>query len=115
LPELALRRELHARGFRYRLQKEVIPRRRVDIAFVNAKTAVDVRGCFWHGCSDHFAVPKSNPEWWVEKIESNRTRDMETESLLKGLGWRVVVVWEHESPMLAADRIEAVLRERSVR
>src|SRR5256885_16376124 len=64
-PEMALRRLLFGRGFRYRIQQPVpgLSRRTVDIAFPGVMVAVFVDGCFWHGCLDHGMVPKSNREW----------------------------------------------------
>lgn len=72
-PELELRRLLHARGLRFRLQSAVegLPRRRVDIAFPRVKVAVFVDGCFWHGCPEHAQPPKTNTQFWVQKQRSN--------------------------------------------
>lgn len=60
--ELSLRRELHARGLRYRLQVPLLtkPRRVADIVFPRTRIAVFVDGCFWHGCPEHASWPKSN-------------------------------------------------------
>lgn len=113
-PELALRRALHARGLRYRLQIHVPgnQRRRIDIAFTRAKVAVLVDGCYWHGCPDHGTRPKANREWWDWKIQRNRDRDRDTDRLLDEHGWAVVRVWEHEDPEAAAVRIEEIVRSR---
>lgn len=96
-PELALRRLLHAAGYRYRVSYPVpgMPRRSIDIAFTGAKVAVFVDGCFWHGCPDHGQVPKANDVWWAEKLKRNRTRDIETTQHLQDRGWDVVRIWEH--------------------
>jgi DNA mismatch endonuclease, patch repair protein len=63
--ELALRRALFAMGLRYRVDRSVVPRsrRRVDIAFMKAKVAVFVDGCFWHGCPLHGTSPRANSKW----------------------------------------------------
>lgn len=113
-PELALRRELHARGLRFRVDRAVLPdrRRRVDIVFGPARVAALVDGCFWHGCPEHGTAPKANDLFWREKIETNRRRDRDTDRRLTQAGWTVVRVWEHEDPVTAADRIEAIVRER---
>lgn len=113
--EVALRRRLHAAGLRYRLQRRVVPgapRRTVDIVFGPSRVAVDVRGCFWHGCPSHFAVPATRPEWWADKIERNRQRDDDTVERLRGDGWHVEVVWEHDDTAEAAARIARVVRDR---
>ncbi len=111
-PELALRRELHQRGLRYRVEYTVPgrPRRRMDIAFTRVKVAVFVDGCFWHACPDHGTSPRSNGVWWTEKLTRNIARDRDTDAHLAGLGWTVVRAWEHEPPEGVADRIEALVR-----
>jgi DNA mismatch endonuclease (patch repair protein) len=111
-PELAIRRELHARGLRYRVDVSPVPslRGRADILFRQARVAVYVDGCFWHSCPEHGVLPKGNREWWREKLAANVRRDRSTESTLAELGWRVVRVWEHEDPVAAAGRIETTVR-----
>ncbi len=113
-PEVALRRALYSRGMRYRLQHRPDPslRIRVDIAFIGAKVVVDARGCFWHSCPEHRTFPKANAERWADKLRRNVVRDAETEATLAAAGWHVEVVWEHDDPVEAADRIEKVVRER---
>lgn len=117
-PEMALRRELHGRGHRYRLDVPIVPghpRRRVDIVFGSAKVAVFVDGCFWHRCPEHGNLPANNSEWWLEKLTRNVERDRESDALLRREGWTVVRVWEHEDPESAADRVEAAIREQGTR
>lgn len=111
-PELALRRELHRRGLRYRLQTKVPGNRRrtIDVAFTRARVAVFVDGCFWHGCPQHATSPRANSDWWHWKIEGNQARDTNTTQLLGDAGWTVLRIWEHEDPVLAADRVAAFLR-----
>ena len=113
-PEIALRRELHARGLRFRVDRAVLDdrRRRVDIVFGPARVAILVDGCFWHGCPEHGTAPKANALYWREKIATNQRRDRDTDLRLIEAGWTVVRVWEHESPLAAADRIEAIVRGR---
>lgn len=102
-PELALRRELFSRGLRYRVHYKVpgLPRRKVDIAFTKKKVAVQVDGCFWHGCPEHGVVPGRNSDWWKWKIERNKARDRDSDEKLGQLGWTVIHVWEHEPPWSA--------------
>jgi DNA mismatch endonuclease (patch repair protein) len=109
-PELAVRRELCRRGLRYRVDFPVLPRRRADVAFVRARLAVFVDGCFWHGCPDHYTVAKTNASFWSQKTEVNRARDQDTDLRLSEMGWTVVRAWEHESPVSVADRVVAALR-----
>jgi len=112
-PELALRHELWRRGLRYRIDRKVVGnRRRVDIAFMRARVAVFVDGCFWHSCPAHGSLPKNNREWWQAKLLANVKRDRSTDAQLEDAGWLVLRVWEHETPREAADRVEALVRER---
>lgn len=105
--ELALRGELSRRGLRYRVDHAPLRgvRRRADVVFVRARLAVFVDGCFWHGCVRDQRAPRTNRQWWAEKIRANRRRDRETNSLLREAGWTVVRIWEHEEPWTAADRV----------
>lgn len=111
-PELALRRQLHHRGLRYRLHVPIVDqRRRHDVVFPKAKVVVEVRGCFWHACPEHRTSPKANADWWAEKLEANRRRDEDTARRLTAAGWTLVVVWEHEDPEAAAQEIELLVRD----
>jgi DNA mismatch endonuclease (patch repair protein) len=113
-PELELRRILHSRGWRYRVDTPPDPslRGRADILFPRARVAVYVDGCFWHSCPEHGVLPKGNREWWRTKLEATVIRDHATEEALRERGWRVVRVREHEDPEKAADRVEAALVDR---
>lgn len=115
--EWALRHELHALGLRYRTHVPVVvkPRRVADVAFSGIRIAVFVDGCFWHGCPTHATWPKQNAEFWRAKIVANRARDRDTDARLRADGWRVVRVWEHETPHLAASRIAKVVRARKAK
>ncbi len=119
LAELVLRRELHARGVRYRLHaKDVLgcP----DIVVRKRSVAVFVDGDFWHGnahkrrglakLDDLFPT---NKEFWVAKISRTMTRDLEVTDQLTADGWRVVRLWEQDildAPVVAADLVEGMLR-----
>lgn len=112
-PEMAIRRELHRRGLRYRVDvRPPVPgvRSRADIIFSAARVVVFVDGCFWHGCPDHFTVPTNNREFWLDKIAANRARDQRNSEALAAAGYVVVRVWEHVDPTTAADEIERVVR-----
>ena len=114
-PELALRRAVHRLGLRYRVAARPLPeyRRTADLVFPKARVAVFLDGCFWHGCADHFKPPHTNVDFWVGKIEGNRIRDLQTDSVLTEHGWAAVRVWEHEDPIAAANRIAMIVRSRS--
>lgn len=114
-PEMALRRELHGRGFRYLVDASPLPglRHRADLVFRGPQVAVFVDGCFWHRCPEHGTTPKSNRQWWEDKLQRNVERDRDTDERLSEAGWIPVRVWEHEDPIEAADRIQELLEARS--
>lgn len=96
-PEMAVRRALHQRGYRYRLHRKDLPGR-PDLTFVGKRKVLFVHGCFWHlhaGCSKA-TIPASNREFWTQKLERNRRRDAENLATLRNLGWGSMTVWECE-------------------
>lgn len=112
--ELALRSALHIRGLRYRVDFPPLEgtRRRADLVFRGARVAVVVDGCFWHYCPEHGSLPKTNRDWWADKLERTRARDADTDERLATSGWVSVRIWEHEDVQEAADRVERVVRSR---
>lgn len=93
-PELAIRRGLHARGFRFRLHANDVPGT-PDLVLPRWRAAVFVHGCFWHGHDCHlFKMPSTRPEFWSAKIERNQKRDEIVRSQLQESGWRFLVIWE---------------------
>ena len=112
--EIELRKALHARGLRYRIQVPLLskPRRVVDVVFPSARIAVFIDGCFWHGCPEHASWPKTNSNFWRSKIETNRARDTDTNQRLDSLGWKTIRVWEHEDPDEAAACIAELVKTR---
>jgi DNA mismatch endonuclease (patch repair protein) len=115
-PEVALRRALHRLGLRYRLHAAVVTgtRRSVDIVFPSVRVAIDVRGCYWHGCDLHGTAPKANAEWWGAKLDANRERDADTVRRLEEEGWLVVVAWEHDDPITTAVVIADAIKARRI-
>jgi DNA mismatch endonuclease (patch repair protein) len=77
-----------------------------DFVFRRERVCVFVDGCFWHGCPMCYRAPRSNLPYWQGKIKRNHARDRHVTRSLKGLGWRVARVWEHE---LAAKRRSRLL------
>lgn len=111
-PEILVRRELHGRGRRFRVNYRPLAdnrRRTVDIAFTRLKLAVHIDGCFWHGCEEHFVPPKANPDYWARKISRNQERDRDTDERLKVTGWTVLRFWEHQGVVSVADKIETAI------
>lgn len=109
--EIALRKELHGRGLRFRIHLRPLPgvRCEADVVFTRLKLAVFVDGCFWHGCPDHATYPMANGEWWLRKLEGNRARDQRNDSLLRDSGWTVLRLWEHEPVAAMAQRVVEVV------
>jgi len=103
-PEVALRKALWARGYRYRLQASRLPGK-PDIVFPSRRVAVFVDGDFWHGnqwrlrglpsLAHQFRETPSAP-YWVSKISRNVERDANASAKLTEMGWRVVRCWESQ-------------------
>ncbi len=96
-PEILVRKYLFSRGLRFRKNDKRLPGH-PDIVFPKYKTVVFINGCFWHGhegCK-YFVMPKSNVEFWQNKIQTNIARDAAIKNKLEKLGWIILVVWECE-------------------
>jgi DNA mismatch endonuclease (patch repair protein) len=116
-PEIAIRKLVHARGLRYRVDARPVKglNRKADLVFGTARIAVFVDGCFWHACPVHGSAPKANAEWWAEKIRTNGDRDSDTNDRLSRAGWTVLRIWEHVPPAMAAEFIATIVTERRTR
>jgi DNA mismatch endonuclease (patch repair protein) len=66
-----------------------------DFVHRKAKIAVFLDGCFWHGCPEHCRMPHSNVNYWEQKIERNKKRDVFVTQRLEENGWLVLRIWEH--------------------
>ena len=111
-PEMLVRRWLWSHGYRYRLNVKSVPGK-PDIVMRRYRTAIFVNGCFWHGhkgCS-MFVMPKSNTEFWQNKIKNNRKRDQKNYQLLIDAGWQVIVVWQCN---LTKEKIENTMQSVAV-
>ncbi|MFD0326766.1 very short patch repair endonuclease [Lysobacter gummosus] len=96
VPERQVRSLLHRLGFRFRIHRKDLPGT-PDIVLPGRRTVIFVHGCFWHGHScKRGRMPKSRAEYWGPKIETNRRRDALKRRQLRGLGWKVISVWECE-------------------
>ena len=106
-PELALRCCLWHKGFRYRVNVKRLPGT-PDIVLPKYNTVIFVHGCFWHGhkgCKK-YTVPKTNTEFWKEKVARNKERDEDVWRLLEAQGWSIIIVWECE---LKKDKIQETI------
>jgi DNA mismatch endonuclease (patch repair protein) len=93
-PELAVRRGLHALGYRFRLHTKDLPGR-PDLVFPSRRRVIFVHGCFWHGhdCPKG-RLPASRLDYWRPKVAANKERDERTVNMLERAGWRCFVVWQ---------------------
>ena len=94
-PELLVRKFLFGCGFRYRLNHPRLPGH-PDLVLRKYRTVIFVNGCFWHGhegCK-YYVLPRTNADFWKNKIERNRGRDMEEQRKLATMGWHCITVWE---------------------
>ena len=115
-PEMAVRRLVHAMGYRYRLHRKDLPGK-PDLAFPSRKMAIFVHGCFWHGhtCRRGDRQPKTNAAYWATKIQRNRERYQRQTTQLCCEGWRVLTVWECQTRALdeLAIQVRAFLESAS--
>nr|WP_082700674.1 very short patch repair endonuclease [Magnetospirillum sp. XM-1] len=94
-PELVVRRLVWGLGFRYRLHGRNLPGR-PDLVFPGRRKVIFVHGCFWHrhdGCRLAYK-PSTRAEFWQEKFDLNRQRDLDAVNALEDLGWTVLIIWE---------------------
>ena len=104
-PEMVVRRLVHALGYRFRLHRRDLPGT-PDIVFPSRRKVIFVNGCFWHahGCRIG-RPPKSRPEFWIPKLERNRSKDARNRRSLRASGWGVFTVWQCQTRF--RDRLEA--------
>jgi DNA mismatch endonuclease, patch repair protein len=116
-PEMAVRRIVHALGYRYRLHCRDLPGT-PDLVFRRVRKVIFVHGCFWHRhdrCPRAY-TPKSRQSFWREKFRLNKQRDLMQIRRLTKDGWAVLLIWECELSSMTSvtRRISAFLaRARS--
>lgn len=125
-PEMTVRRGLWSRGFRYRLNHKRLPGH-PDLVLRKYRTCIFVNGCFWHGHGVNLAsalggegsdgivnsvcckIPRTNREFWVNKIRRNKERDKEEQRRLAEMGWHCITVWECElTPKRREETLESI-------
>lgn len=96
-PEVRLRHILWSQGFRYRVNDKRLPGK-PDIVLPKYHSVIFVHGCFWHGHGGcrKYSIPKTNTEFWINKVKRNQERDQEDWRKLEAKGWHVIIVWECE-------------------
>ena len=97
VPEMQVRRFVHRLGYRFRLHYKSLPGK-PDMVFPRLRSAIFVQGCFWHGhdCPRGARLPKTNVDYWSQKIARNKDRDCRNLDILRSLGWKVLTIWECE-------------------
>ena len=111
-PEILVRKWLWAHGYRYRLNVKSAPGK-PDIVMCKYRTAIFVNGCFWHGhegCKQ-FVLPKTDTEFWQNKIEYNRARHQKNYGTLINAGWQVIVLWQCK---LTKQKLETTMQQVAV-
>ena len=60
------------------------------------RTVIFVNGCFWHGHDNckYFRLPKTNIDFWSNKIKRNKERDKKEQCQLAAMGWHCITIWE---------------------
>ena len=124
-PELLVRKYLFSRGFRYRLNHPRLPGH-PDIVLKKYRTVIFVNGCFWHGhdgCK-YSVLPKTNTEFWENKIQRNKERHIREQKELAAMGWHCITIWECQlKPVIREQTLESLaytlnhiyLNDRSVK
>ena len=101
-PELALRKALWHKGYRYRVNVKKLPGK-PDIVFSTARVAVFCDGDYWHG--HNWAIRGLSSleeelagysEFWRNKIVGNIERDTKNNRSLRDMGWTVIRLWESD-------------------
>lgn len=93
-PEVALRKILFAKGYRYKIHCKKLPGK-PDIVLSKLKVIINIHGCYWHfhGCNKS-NIPKTRTDYWLGKLEDNKKRDFYNKRKLIRLGWKVIDIWE---------------------
>lgn len=107
-PELIVRKFLFSRKFRYRLNHPRLPGH-PDIVLRKYRTVIFINGCFWHGHENcgYYSMPKTNKEYWENKIETNKKRDIQEQQQLASMGWHCITIWECQ--------LKPAVRERTLK
>ena len=110
-PELVVRHFLWHHGFRYRLNHRRLPGK-PDVVLTKYRTCIFINGCFWHGHAGcrYYTTPKSNTEFWVNKVQRNQARDLRVQHELAAMGWHCITIWECElKPSRRSETMESLL------
>jgi len=95
--EVKVRSYLFSMGFRFRKNDRRYPGT-PDVVLPKYRTVIFINGCFWHGHENCklFRMPKSNFDFWRNKIFTNKANDEKNRLLLEEMGFQVITIWECE-------------------
>jgi len=93
-PELAIRSLLWSKGYRFKIHDKKLPGK-PDIVLLKHKIIINIQGCFWHNHGCYLSsIPKTNTNYWLQVLDKTKQRDFNNTIKLRGLGWRVIDIWE---------------------
>lgn len=108
--EIVFRKELWGNNIRYR--KNVVSMDgKPDLVFKKYKTVLFIDSCFWHKCSVHGHIPKSNVKFWEKKLSGNQRRDNEINKHYEKEGWKLIRIWEHDLEKNFNKKLKYVVNE----
>ena len=93
--EVAFRKALWNSGYRYRKNAKNYFGR-PDVVLKKYKTVIFIDSCYWHGCDKHCRIPSTRQDYWMEKINRNKKRDVEVSAHYMQKGWNIIRIWEHD-------------------
>ncbi len=93
--EINVSKRLWNRGLRFRKNVKNLFGK-PDIAIKKYKIVIFLDSCFWHQCRQRGKHPKTNKNYWNNKLYRNVERDKEVNEYYKDNGWFILRIWEHE-------------------
>jgi DNA mismatch endonuclease, patch repair protein len=88
-------KKLWSKGIRFRKNTKNLFGK-PDLSIKKYKVVIFIDSCFWHCCPLHGTMPKTNPEFWKEKLSRNQKRDETVNRFYLEKGWKIKRIWEHE-------------------
>lgn len=109
--ELMLRKELWAKGYRYRKNYKKLPGC-PDIVLIKYKIAIFCDSEFFHGKDWEALMPRllrgNHGDFWVKKIAKNIDRDDMVNKQLFFMGWTVIRFWGNDIKKNTAECIRVI-------
>lgn len=104
-PEVAVQRYLQSNLVQFETHKRLdfYKLHAYDIVINDKKTVIEIDGCYWHGCLEHY--PSQN-------IEQSK-RDLLHTSVAEQNGWKCIRIWEHEIKSGEFSKLNALMEGRN--